>query len=90
MIRAFTAQDVVQVEVSDESVGIPLENYVEVFEDFCRVERLTANHDLEAGLGLAICKEIIGAHGGQIWIQNREVGTTISSTLPVTTKEDSE
>lgn len=37
-----------------------------------------------AGLGLAICKGIIKAHGGSIWIQDTPPpGTTISFTLPV-------
>ena len=36
-----------------------------------------------AGLGLAICKSIIEAHGGRIWIQDQAVGTILSFRLPM-------
>lgn len=80
-IRAFSMQNFVQIEVSDEGLGIPLEHRMEVFEAFRQVERLTTNHDPGAGLGLAICKGIVEAHGGQIWVQDQDKGTTVSFTL---------
>lgn len=73
---------IVQIDVRDQGVGIPPEERDKVFEAFRQVERKDASTRLGAGLGLAICKSIIDAHGGRIWIQDQQVGTTISFTLP--------
>lgn len=72
-----------QVNVSDQGVGIPPEERERVFEAFRQIERKTLNQRLGAGLGLAICKGIVEAHGGKIWIQAQEVGTMLSFLLPV-------
>jgi len=72
-----------QVNVSDLGVGIPVEDRENVFEAFRQVQRKDASQRLGAGLGLAICKSIIAAHGGRVWIHDQERGTTISFTLPV-------
>jgi PAS domain S-box-containing protein len=74
--------DYVQVDVVDKGVGIPLEDRQRIFEAFRQVER--KEQAKGAGLGLAICKGLIEAHGGQIWIQDKaSPGTTISFTLPI-------
>lgn len=72
-----------QVDVHDEGVGIPVEARALVFEAFQQVERKNPNQYSGAGLGLAICKGIIEAHGGRIWIQDHPVGTLISFTVPL-------
>jgi PAS domain S-box-containing protein len=73
----------VQVDVVDPGLGIPDATRDHVFEAFYQVERKSGGQ-VGAGLGLAICKGLIEAHGGRIWIQERnEPGTTISFTLPV-------
>jgi len=72
----------VQVSVSDEGVGIPVEDRERVFEAFQQVERKEKAKG--AGLGLAICKGLIEAHGGQIWIHDKTPsGTTVCFTLPI-------
>jgi signal transduction histidine kinase len=84
---AVTAQRMngtVQIDVSDEGPGIPPEARARIFEPFEQVDRLPAQQTGGAGLGLAICKGLVEAHGGRIWVQERtEPGTTISFTLPV-------
>jgi two-component system sensor histidine kinase KdpD len=60
------------VEVSDRGPGLPPGEETRVFEKFHR-----AASDIEAtgvGLGLAICRAIVVAHGGRIWAQNRPGG----------------
>lgn len=80
----FTVQnDMLQVMISDEGMGIPKENVTKIFERFYRVDRARARSMGGTGLGLAIAREMIEAHGGKIWAQSEEgMGTTIFFTLP--------
>jgi PAS domain S-box-containing protein len=74
----------VRVSVCDEGVGIALEDRTFVFEAFRRGSDRRFRHIKGAGLGLAICKGIVEAHGGRIWIEDHAGrGTTVSFTLPV-------
>jgi len=76
----------IRVEVTDEGIGIPEEERPLLFEAFRQVDRPT-DSKTGAGLGLAICKGIIAAHRGTIWIQEQEQpGTTIAFTLPIATQ----
>ncbi len=59
----------VEVEVADRGPGIPPENLERIFEKFYH-----AKGSKGAGLGLAICRAILSAHGGRIWAENREGG----------------
>jgi NtrC-family two-component system sensor histidine kinase KinB len=66
--------------VEDTGMGIPAEHLGRVFERFYRVPRL--NQPSGAGLGLAIAKEIVEAHGGEITVQSQEGhGSRFSFTL---------
>ncbi len=65
--------------VSDLGPGIPSESLEQVFNFFFT----TKSHGL--GVGLAVCRSIIVAHGGQLWASNNlEGGATFHFTLPVT------
>jgi two-component system sensor histidine kinase KdpD len=67
----------VKISVADRGPGIPagLEN--QLFEKFYRVQREAAQSGV--GLGLAICRAIIEAHGGSIQAQNRPTGGAVFS-----------
>lgn len=76
-----TAQKV-QVSVCDTGPGIPSENQERIFDDSFRLER-----DVEKegyGIGLAVCRRIVRAHYGQIWV-NSDMGngSCFHFTLPV-------
>lgn len=82
-ISAQQRESVVQVDVSDEGEGIPEGQHHIIFEAFRQGERAGARQQ-GAGLGLAICKGIVDAHNGDIWIaDNPGRGATISFTLQV-------
>ncbi len=74
----------VLMSVSDEGRGIVPENRDIVFEAFRQIERDSGGRTMGgAGLGLAICKGLVEAHGGRIWIEDTPPpGTTVSFTLP--------
>jgi PAS domain S-box-containing protein len=72
----------VRVDVSDEGPGIAPEMHEAVFESFRQLEAPGLSKG--AGLGLAICKGLVEAQGGKIWVQDRPPpGATISFTLPL-------
>ncbi|MBS4196468.1 cell wall metabolism sensor histidine kinase WalK [Lederbergia citri] len=81
--RIKVLDDKIEVSISDQGIGIPKENIQKVFERFYRVDRARTRQLGGTGLGLAIAKEMIGAHGGDIWAKSKEgKGTTILFTLP--------
>jgi two-component system sensor histidine kinase KdpD len=71
-ISATRRGDHLVVEVADRGPGIPRELMDRIFEKFYRLPREGAGGG--AGLGLAICRGIVEAHGGRIWAENREGG----------------
>ncbi len=75
----------IQVDVADQGPGIPTQERTRIFKAFHQLQNVSGTHLMRgAGLGLAICKGLIEAQGGTIWIQNRPgPGTTVSFTLPI-------
>ena len=84
-IRVSAARDGVHVRVSvvDEGRGIPTERLPTLFRKFSR--RDDDDRGGDTGLGLAICKGIVEAHGGRIWAENQGpgLGTRFTFTIPV-------
>jgi two-component system sensor histidine kinase KdpD len=72
-LSARVAADALRVEVADRGPGLAIEDLERVFEKFYRAKSATAG----AGLGLAICKAVVEAHGGRIWAENRAGGGAI-------------
>jgi two-component system, OmpR family, sensor histidine kinase KdpD len=74
----------VQVSVVDHGPGIPRTERKRVFQAFQRGIYEENGSGKGAGLGLAICKGLVEAHGGQIWIKKQPPpGTTICFTIPL-------
>jgi two-component system, OmpR family, sensor histidine kinase KdpD len=74
--------DAVVVRVADHGPGIPAEHVDKIFEKFYRLPR--EREGSGAGLGLAICRGIVEAHGGRIWAENREGGGAVFQfTIPI-------
>ncbi len=81
-VRASLAEDAVQVEVLDTGHGIPPAERERVFDAFVQGSDRASRSDGSAGLGLAISRAIVEAHGGRIWIEDAAVGTSIRFSLP--------
>lgn len=78
-VRARTEGDGVEVEVADSGEGIPGGDDERVFEAFYRGD--AARGEDGAGLGLAISRAIVEAHGGRIWLERGSPGTRVHFTL---------
>jgi signal transduction histidine kinase len=74
----------IQIDVADQGPGIASADRGRIFEPFQQIDDQAINRTEGAGLGLAICKGLVEAHGGRIWVQDHSgPGTTISFTLPI-------
>ena len=74
-----------RIQVSDNGMGIPLEEQQRVFERFYRVDRGRSRHQGGTGLGLSIVKHIVTAHQGEITIKSElDKGTIFEILLPAT------
>jgi signal transduction histidine kinase/AmiR/NasT family two-component response regulator len=82
-VDSHVTQESIRVDISDTGIGIPAEELPRVFDDFYRGMQMEAEG---AGLGLAIAKKIIAAHGGNIWVESPVPetggGTRFSFTIP--------
>jgi signal transduction histidine kinase len=71
--------------VKDNGRGIPANSVVDVFKKFYQVDTSSTREKGGSGLGLSICKGIVDAHGGRIWVQSEvSKGTTFYFTIPKT------
>ncbi len=81
-IRAKANGHYVEITVADRGIGIAPEDLTRVFDKFYRVGRPEQANG--TGVGLAICREVLAAHGGSIRADNRKGGgTVVTMTLPL-------
>jgi signal transduction histidine kinase len=78
-VRARPAAGGVEVEVADDGEGISAGDGGRVFEAFYRGD--ASRGEDGAGLGLAISRAIVEAHGGRIWLEDGHPGTRVRFTL---------
>jgi len=75
--------DEVIVSVSDAGMGISLREQEQIFDRFYRVGNAMTNSLQGAGLGLYICRAIVEANGGRIWVESAlHQGSTFLFSLP--------
>ena len=85
MMRLFKSQDdIVTLQVSDTGVGIPNNQLEHIFDRFYQVDGSTTRRYGGVGLGLALVRGIVEAHGGKIMVASQVgQGTTFTVLLPV-------
>jgi signal transduction histidine kinase len=83
VIKTYLKDDFVETTITDKGVGVPENLIGHVFEKFYRAHS-SKNSVGGTGLGLYLCKAIIQAHGGQIWVSSKEGhGSTFGFTVPL-------
>ena len=80
-VSAQVLKDKVIVSIEDQGPGLLADELTSLFDKFYRGKMITIERGM--GLGLAVCRTIINAHGGEIWAENRvEGGAAFRFSLP--------
>jgi len=78
------------VSVRDNGMGIPSDAIDNIFKKFYQVDTSLTREKGGSGLGLSICKGIVEAHGGRIWVETKpNKGSTFSFSIPKTASPQS-
>ena len=91
-VRLTADDERVTVSVRDEGRGISSDEALRLFQKFSQLPDEAGSNVTGHGLGLAICRGIVEAHGGRIWVESdgHERGSTFSFTVPVAAADDDE
>ena len=82
--------DEVKVSVKDNGIGLPNDALDKIFKKFYQVDTSSTRERGGSGLGLSICKGIVEAHGGRIWVESElGKGATFFFTLEKIEKSNS-
>ena len=88
-LRLSASDDTVTLEVQDTGIGISEQDAVQLFERFYRVENAGGRSEEGSGIGLAMVRELIKLHNGDIHVTSTPgKGSTFTVTLPRHTKPD--
>jgi signal transduction histidine kinase len=86
-VRASRTNGVVDVTVADTGPGIAPEHLPRLFERFYRVDSARSRDEGGTGIGLAIARSVVEAHGGRIWAESEPgKGSMFTFQLPVATE----
>jgi two-component system sensor histidine kinase VicK len=82
-VKLSAEENMIRIQVSDTGIGIPADKIDRIFDRFYQIDGSSTRQFGGAGLGLAICKQIIDAHDGKFEVES-EVGkgSTFAFLLP--------
>jgi len=82
-VSATLEPERVVIGVSDQGRGLSLSEQAKLFDPFQRLGQSESSGVRGAGLGLVVCRRLVEAHGGEIWVESkRDKGSTFFFTLP--------
>lgn len=83
-VQAYQQDDFISIEIKDNGPGIPADKLPYVFDRFYRIDTERTKNLVSTGLGLAIAKELVEAHGGRIAVTSIEKeGSCFKIMLPI-------
>jgi len=83
-LRAWAEGDLLHLEVKDTGVGVPSEKLPTLWDSFSQMADPLLRGVEGLGLGLALVKYVVDAHGGEVWAESQEgVGSVFGFRLPV-------
>ncbi len=74
--------DFFDLVVTDDGPGVPWFERERIFQRFVRLDTARSHEGTGAGLGLAIVREIVIAHGGEVWVEDAHQGARVVVRLP--------
>lgn len=86
IIKGYIEEDNVHIAFTDTGVGIEQDQLEKIFDKFYQVDSSDRRKFQGAGLGLWISKKIIEAHGGKIWAESKNRGSTFHILLKTSEK----
>jgi signal transduction histidine kinase len=90
VISACKKEGVLEVQVSDNGIGISKESYEKIFMPFTQADSTAARGYGGAGLGLFIVKNFVDLHGGNVWVDSEiGKGSTFTFTIPEKSENNS-
>jgi two-component system sensor histidine kinase SenX3 len=88
-VTSLIKDDLVEVLVADQGIGIPESELGRIFERFYRVDPARSRQTGGTGLGLSIVKHVALNHGGDVKVWSQEgVGSTFSILLPIASNQE--
>jgi signal transduction histidine kinase len=78
-------EDQVCVRVEDEGIGLPGDQWERIFDRFYQVDGSLTRRYGGTGVGLALVREVVEAHGGGVWVESEGIpgrGSTFTVFLP--------
>lgn len=88
-VLAKKEENFLVIGVKDEGIGISKVDQEKIFKSFQRIEDPNLSNIQGAGLGLLVCRRLVEAHGGKIWLESEYgKGSTFYFTLPLEGSEE--
>ncbi len=88
LVTLEQAGEMLTITVQDQGAGIPPDELGRLFTPFGKTHQKAVSGEKSTGLGLAICRNMVEAHGGRIWVENAaESGACFRFTLPLKQQE---
>lgn len=85
------SNEMLEIEISDDGIGIPQNKLNSIFERFKQVENNTIRSGEGSGIGLYLVKSLVDMHGGDIAVESElGSGTTFKISIPVELEEEYE